>query len=101
MSWHATPARLFPPGNKKFPRSFFHALLEVKSRLRHLPRHHEVVAMLNDIGKKVLRADQAILKQDELHSFIDGLQPGAAELHREITRGDSTNILSPRVAKIY
>ncbi len=71
--------------DKKFPRSFFHALLEVKSCLRHLPRSEEAITLLNDVGKKVLRADQAVLRQDELHLFIDELQLGLAELSKMIT----------------
>ena len=70
---------------KHFPRSFFHALLEVKFCLQNLPRNEEPVALLNEIGKKVLRADQAILKQDELHRFIDELQLGLADLNSLIT----------------
>ena len=66
---------------KQFPRSFFHTLLEVKSCLQNLPRNEEPIALLNEIGKKVLRADQAILKQDELHRFIDELQLGLADLN--------------------
>jgi uncharacterized alpha-E superfamily protein len=71
---------------KKFPRSFFHALLEVKYCLKHLPRNEEAIEVLNDVGKKVLRADQAILQQDELHSFIDELQLGLADIHQVISR---------------
>lgn len=71
--------------NKKFPRSFFHTLLEVKYCLRHLPRNEEAIDLLNEVGKKVLRADQAVLKQDELHRFIDELQLGTAGLHEMIT----------------
>ena len=70
---------------KQFPRSFFHALLEVKFCLQNLPRNEKPVALLNEIGKKVLRADQAILKQDELHRFIDELQLGLADLNSLIT----------------
>lgn len=72
--------------DKKFPRSFFHALLEVKSCLQNLPRSETAIALLNEVGKKVLRADQAILQQDELHRFIDELQLGLAELNQSITR---------------
>ncbi len=72
--------------DKKFPRSFFHALLEVKHCLLNLPRNEEAIILLNDVGKKVLRADQAILKQIELHRFIDALQLGTANLHNAITR---------------
>lgn len=71
---------------KAFPRSFFHALLEVKSCLQHLPRNEELITKLNEVGKKVLRADQAILKQEELHLFIDELQMGLAELNQGITQ---------------
>lgn len=72
--------------DKKFPRSFFHALLEVKTCLHHLPRNDKAIAMLNEVGKKVLRADQAILEQDRLHEFIDELQLGLADLNGVITR---------------
>jgi len=70
--------------NKQFPRSFYHALLEVKYCLRRLSRHEEAIGVLTEVGKKVLRADQAILKQDELHQFIDELQLGLGELHNVI-----------------
>lgn len=72
--------------DKSFPRSFFHALLEVKSCLKHLPRNKMLITELNEVGKKVLRVDQAILKQDELHNFIDELQLGLAELHSSISQ---------------
>ncbi len=71
--------------DKQFPRSFFHALLEVKSCLQNLPRNEASIVLLNEVGKKVLRADQAILQQDELHRFIDELQLGLAELNQSIT----------------
>lgn len=71
--------------DKKFPRSFYHALLEVKYCLKHLPRNDGLIALLNDVGKKVLRADQAILEQDELHQFIDELQLGLADINKMIT----------------
>lgn len=72
--------------DKQFPRSFFHCLLQVKSCLQGLPRSEDAVVLLNEVGKKVLRADQAILQQDELHRFIDELQVGLAELHQSITQ---------------
>ena len=72
--------------DKKFPRSFFHSLLEVKYCLKHLPRNEELITVLNEVGKKVLRADQAVLKQDELHQFIDELQLGLDDLNQGITQ---------------
>ena len=71
--------------HKQFPRSFYHALLEVKSCLNNLKRNDEAIHLLNEVGKKVLRADQAILKQDELHRFIDELQVGLADLNAVIS----------------
>jgi uncharacterized alpha-E superfamily protein len=71
--------------HKQFPRSFFHTLLEVKSCLNNLKRNEDAINTLNELGKKVLRADQAILKQDELHSFIDELQLGLADLNTVIS----------------
>ena len=38
--------------DKKFPRSFFHTLLEVKSCLQNLPRNEASIALLNEVGKK-------------------------------------------------
>lgn len=70
---------------KQFPRSFYHALLEVKSCLNNLKRNDEAIHILNEVGKKVLRADQAILKQEELHRFIDELQVGLADLNAVIS----------------
>jgi uncharacterized alpha-E superfamily protein len=72
--------------DKAFPRSFFHALLEVKSCLKGLPRNEDAINLLNEVGKKVLRADQAVLQQDELHQFIDELQLGLADLHQVISQ---------------
>ncbi|MCW8882255.1 MAG: alpha-E domain-containing protein [Sedimenticola sp.] len=72
--------------DKQFPRAFFHNLLEVKSCLQDLPRSEEAITQLNEVGKKVLRADQAILQQDELHQFIDELQLGLAQINQVITR---------------
>lgn len=72
--------------DKQFPRSFFYNLLEVKSCLQGLPRNEASIVLLNEVGKKVLRADQAILQQDELHRFIDELQVGLAELNQSITQ---------------
>jgi uncharacterized alpha-E superfamily protein len=71
---------------KSFPRSFFHALLEVKSCLQKLPRNKALITELNELGKLVLRVDQAILEQDELHLFIDELQLGLAGLNQVIAR---------------
>ncbi|WP_455216822.1 alpha-E domain-containing protein [Kaarinaea lacus] len=72
--------------DKQFPRSFYHALLEVKVCLQNLPRNEEAIGLLNEVGKKVLRADQAILKQDELHRFIDELQQGLAQIHLVVSK---------------
>ncbi len=70
--------------DEAFPRSFYHSLLEVKSCLRNLPRNRDAVALLDKVGDKVLRADQAILKQDEMHMFIDELQKGLGDLNAVI-----------------
>lgn len=71
---------------KDFPRAFLHALLEVKYCLMHLPRNEALIKELNKIARKVLRVDQAMLKQDELHNFLDGLQLGLAKLNSSISR---------------
>jgi uncharacterized alpha-E superfamily protein len=72
--------------DKLFPRSFFHALLEVKYCLKHLPRNEEAINLLNEIGKKVIRTDMTEMRQEELHVFIDELQLGIAELHSLISK---------------
>lgn len=70
---------------KTFPRSFYHALLEVKSCMKNLPRNEKLIGDLNKVGKKVLRADQAVLKQNKLHKFIDELQGKLADLNNSIS----------------
>ena len=72
--------------DEQFPRSFYYTLLVVKACLKHLKSNEEAIKTLNVVGKKVLQADQAMLKQGELHSFIDELQLGLADLHSIISK---------------
>ena len=72
--------------DKNFPRSFLHALLEVKYCLMHLPRNELLIKEVNNIAKKVLRVNQALLKQDGLNKFLDKLQKGLAGLNTGISK---------------
>ena len=69
---------------RRFPRSFYHAICEVESCLRSLPRHEKPLESLARLQKKVLGAKPRRLQQDELHKFIDQLQLGLAKVHGQI-----------------
>ncbi len=70
--------------DNEFPRSFYHALMEVKFCLEHLPRNEKVLKLLNEVERKVTRTDHTLLQQEELHLFIDELQLAVAEIHAAI-----------------
>lgn len=70
---------------KKFPRAFYHALCEVEACLKALPRHKDIIKQLHVLQKIVLDADPALLKQTELHEFIDVLQLNLMQIHTAIT----------------
>ncbi|MEJ2398903.1 MAG: alpha-E domain-containing protein [Gammaproteobacteria bacterium] len=60
--------------DRNFPRAVSHALGEVEACLVNLPRNKEVKKQLVELRDFVLNADPALLKQNELHKFIDQLQ---------------------------
>jgi uncharacterized alpha-E superfamily protein len=70
---------------RKFPRAFYHAICEVEGCLKDLPRHEMVLHQINKLQKTVLKANPEKLKQDELHEFIDHLQMGLSNVHKNIS----------------
>lgn len=70
---------------RKFPRAFYHTICEVESCLKHLPHSRDINRQLKELEKIVLDADPAILKQSELHAFIDTLQLRLMHVHMAIT----------------
>lgn len=70
---------------RKFPRAFYHAICEVEGCLQDLPRHDKVLHQINKLQKTVLKANPEKLKQDELHEFIDRLQKGLSNVHKNIS----------------
>lgn len=60
--------------DRNFPRAVNHSLSEVEACLVNLPRNKDVKKQLADLQQFVLDADPAMLKQNELHKFIDDLQ---------------------------
>lgn len=60
--------------DRNFPRAVYHTLGEVEACLANLPRNKEMKKQLGEIQHFVLDADPAVLKQNELHKFIDDLQ---------------------------
>jgi len=57
-----------------FPRAVSHTLGEVDACLNNLPRNKQLKKQLAELQQFVLDADPSILKQNELHKFIDELQ---------------------------
>ncbi len=70
---------------RRFPRSFYHAVSEVENCLHHLPHHEQPLKVLTQLKRKAARAKPDVLKQEELHSFIDVLQLGLGKLHNQIS----------------
>jgi uncharacterized alpha-E superfamily protein len=60
--------------DRNFPRAVSHTLGEVEACLANLPRNKEIKKQLNELQEYVLDADPTVLKQNELHKFIDELQ---------------------------
>ena len=70
--------------DRNFPRAFYHTLCEVESCLDQWPRHDAIKKMIHALQKTVLDVDPALLKQNELHKFIDELQLKLNEIHAAI-----------------
>jgi len=68
-----------------FPRAFYHALVELESCLMTLPRRKLPLAKVHDLQEVVRESQPDTLKQAALHEFIDRLEVGLIELHREIS----------------
>ncbi len=60
--------------DRSFPRAVMHTLGEVEACLANLPRNKELKNQLGELQQFVLDADPAVLKQNELHKFIDVVQ---------------------------
>jgi uncharacterized alpha-E superfamily protein len=67
-----------------FPRSFYHAICEAEACLRQLPRPAAPLVPLHELQDKVRGAKPDLLRQDELHSFIDELQLGLIRVNDAI-----------------
>lgn len=71
---------------RRFPRSFYHTACEVEGCLLELPHHKEPLAEVRILQDKVLKADPAKLKQQQLHRFVDRLQIGLGKVHNSIDK---------------
>ena len=60
--------------DRNFPRAVTHTLGEVEACLANLPRNKDIKKQLGELQNFVLDANLAILKQNELHKFIDEIQ---------------------------
>jgi len=67
--------------DRNFPRAVTHTLGEVEACLANLPRNKELKKELAELQQFVLDADPAILRQNELHKFIDSLQLKLMQYH--------------------
>jgi uncharacterized alpha-E superfamily protein len=73
--------------DRRFPRSFYHAISEVEGSLRDLPRNDAPLRLITKLQRVVSDAEPERLSQTELHQFIDELQAQLAEIHDQITTG--------------
>ena len=70
--------------DRNFPRAVYHTLGEVDACLANLPRNKDVKKQLGELQQFVLDADPSILKQNELHKFIDELQLKLIQFHSAV-----------------
>lgn len=68
-----------------FPRSVLHCIGSVELGATRLPRNDSVLRHSGRLKRTLIEADVGRLRQEELHSFVDGLQLTLGELHSEIT----------------
>jgi len=71
--------------DRHFPRAVIHTLGEVEACLANLPRNKDLKKQLGELQQFVLDADPAILKQNELHKFIDELQLKLIQFSKAMT----------------
>jgi len=71
--------------DRNFPRAVSHALGEVEACLVSLPRNKEIKKQLAELLQFVLDAKPAILKQNELHKFIDQVQLKLIQFNSALT----------------
>jgi len=72
--------------SQQFPRAFYHAICEVESCLDNLPHSKQTLEQIQKVKKDVLSANPELLKQDDLHNFIDNMQLGLSSIHNNIVR---------------
>lgn len=70
---------------RRFPRSFYHALCEAEDSLKRLPRNDKPLNLLKRVQRKAVRAKPQSLDADGLHRLIDQLQRGLAKVNMEFT----------------
>ena len=71
--------------DRRFPRSFFHAVCEVETCLQDLPRNDAPLRLITQLQRLVSESKPGRLTQAELHQFIDKLQAHLAEVHDQIS----------------
>lgn len=70
--------------DKRFPRSFYHAICEVENSLQDLPRNEAPLRLVTRLQSIVSGAKLERLSQKELHEFIDELQIKLGAIHDQI-----------------
>lgn len=69
-----------------FPRSISHCIGVVAQCVASLPHHEGALRVTDEIRRQLEEARLDLLRQGELQSFVDQLQIGFGDLHRELTR---------------
>lgn len=67
-----------------FPRSVRYCVEHARMCLGRLPRNEAALRVIGRLARGLDGAELASLSQIELHAFVDDLQLGIAELHREV-----------------
>jgi uncharacterized alpha-E superfamily protein len=69
-----------------FPRSVTHCFESLRTSLAKLPRNEGALRVAGRLKRTLESVEPRLLKQQQLHAFVDDLQVGIGELHDEIAR---------------
>jgi uncharacterized alpha-E superfamily protein len=80
------PVLRFLIQSAEFPRALHHCLETVRQCLEGLPQNEACLRVEGRLKRFLLGSEVERLTQSELHTFVDELQLGIADLHAEIAR---------------
>ena len=69
-----------------FPRAVVHCVSSVELGASKLPRNESVLRQCGRLKRVLMDADVGLLRQDDMHAFVDQIQLDLGDLHGEISK---------------